>query len=66
MAINVQELFDDIGAQFRDLNGLHPGLWPIVPRLAAAFAVLVVVILLSWFFTGMVRTKKLTKSSKKK
>ncbi|MFZ6688592.1 type 4a pilus biogenesis protein PilO [Undibacterium sp. SXout11W] len=50
MAINVQELFDDIGAQFRDLNGLHPGLWPIVPRLAAAFAVLVVVILLSWFF----------------
>ncbi|MFZ6864476.1 type 4a pilus biogenesis protein PilO [Undibacterium sp. Ji67W] len=50
MAINVQELFDDIGGQFRDLNGLHPGLWPIVPRLAAALAVLVVVILLSWFF----------------
>ncbi|MFZ6752062.1 type 4a pilus biogenesis protein PilO [Undibacterium sp. Dicai25W] len=50
MAINVQEFVDDIGAQFRDLNGLHPGLWPIVPRLAAALAVLAVVILLSWFF----------------
>ncbi|MBC3861266.1 type 4a pilus biogenesis protein PilO [Undibacterium jejuense] len=50
MAINVQELVDDIGAQFRDLNGLHPGLWPIVPRMAAALAVLAVVILLSWFF----------------
>jgi len=50
MAINVQELFDDFGAQFRDLNGLHPGLWPIIPRIASAFAVLAVVILLGWFF----------------
>ena len=50
MAINVKELLDDVGSQFRDLNGLHPGLWPLIPRLTAAGVVLVVVLLLSWFF----------------
>ncbi|MEB0137534.1 MULTISPECIES: type 4a pilus biogenesis protein PilO [unclassified Undibacterium] len=49
MAINVQEVFDDISGQFRDLNGLHPGLWPIAPRAAAALLVLVVVLIAGWF-----------------
>ncbi|MFZ6690511.1 type 4a pilus biogenesis protein PilO [Undibacterium sp. SXout20W] len=50
MAINVKELIDDVGSQFRDLNGLHPGLWPLIPRLTAGAVVLLVVVLLSWFF----------------
>ena len=50
MAINVKELIDDVSSQFRDLNGLHPGLWPLVPRLSVGFGVLVVVLILSWFF----------------
>lgn len=48
MAINVKELFDDINSQFSDLNGLHPGLWPIAPRIAVAFFVLVFVIAIGW------------------
>jgi len=50
MSINVKELIEDVSSQFRDLNGLHPGLWPLVPRLSVGFGVLVVVLILSWFF----------------
>ncbi|MBY0574036.1 MAG: type 4a pilus biogenesis protein PilO [Undibacterium sp.] len=32
---NINEKFKDIASQFSDLKGLHPGLWPIAPRLAA-------------------------------
>ena len=50
MAINVKDAFESISEQFRDLNGLHPGLWPIAPRIAAGFGVLLVVLFLGWFF----------------
>ena len=59
MAINVQEAFDDISAQFKDLNGLHPGLWPIAPRLAAACGVLAVVLGLGWFFYWSSQTEEI-------
>ncbi|MBC3935275.1 type 4a pilus biogenesis protein PilO [Undibacterium rugosum] len=59
MAINVQEAFDDISAQFKDLNGLHPGLWPIAPRLAAACGVLAVVLGLGWFFYWSTQTEEI-------
>lgn len=45
---NIQERFEDLAGQFRDLNGLHPGLWPIAPRMLAAFVLLVVVVLVGW------------------
>ncbi|TXI93608.1 MAG: pilus assembly protein PilO [Burkholderiaceae bacterium] len=47
---NIQEQFEGLASQFRDLNGLHPGLWPIAPRLVAAFAVLIMVIISGWMF----------------
>ena len=50
MATNVKEFFDVISEQFRDLNGLHPGLWPIAPRVAMAFGLMIVVLVLGWFF----------------
>jgi type IV pilus assembly protein PilO len=50
MAINLNEIGDTIGAQFRDLNGLHPGLWPIAPRIATAIGVLILVLGLGWYF----------------
>ncbi|MFZ6654248.1 type 4a pilus biogenesis protein PilO [Undibacterium sp. TJN19] len=50
MAINLNEIGDSIGAQFRDLNGLHPGLWPIAPRIATAIGVLLLVLGLGWYF----------------
>ncbi len=59
MAINVQEAFDDISAQFKDLNGLHPGLWPIAPRLAAACGVLALVLGLGWFFYWSSQTEEI-------
>jgi type IV pilus assembly protein PilO len=48
--MNVKELSDNIAAQFRDLNGLHPGLWPLAPRLLSAFGLALVVIALGWYF----------------
>ncbi len=50
MAININELGESISSQFRDLKGLHPGLWPIVPRLAAAFGIFVLVLVGGYFF----------------
>lgn len=38
-----------IRAQFRGLNGQHPGQWPVLPRLACASGVSVLVIALGWF-----------------
>jgi type IV pilus assembly protein PilO len=42
--------FSDIGAQFRNLNGRHPGQWPLVPRALCGVGVLVAVLFLGWFF----------------
>lgn len=50
MAIDLKELSESLSDQFRDLNGLHPGLWPLAPRLISGLAVLVLVLLLGWFF----------------
>lgn len=50
MAINVKDAFESVSEQFRDLSGLHPGLWPIAPRIAAGFSVLLLVLFLGWFF----------------
>lgn len=47
---NIKETIESIEAQFRDLNGLHPGLWPLAPRMMAAFGVFVFTVFLGWFF----------------
>ncbi|MFI4938879.1 MAG: type 4a pilus biogenesis protein PilO [Burkholderiales bacterium] len=39
-----------IEAQFRGLNGRHPGQWPLVPRLMCGVAVFILVLGLAWFF----------------
>lgn len=40
---------NSIASQFQGLNGRHPGLWPIAPRVLCAVGVLVAVIVLGWF-----------------
>jgi type IV pilus assembly protein PilO len=40
----------DIAAQFQDLNGRHPGQWPLLPRALCGAAVLLAVLALGWFF----------------
>lgn len=46
---NVNEIVEKVSAQFRDLNGVHPGLWPIAPRVLSALALAVAVVALGWF-----------------
>lgn len=47
--MDLKNIGESVAAQFRGLNGRHPGQWPLIPRLlcgvGAAFAVLV----LGWF-----------------
>src|SRR3569832_662433 len=39
-----------VSAQFRGLNGRHPGQWPFIPSLLCGMGALVVVLGLGWFF----------------
>lgn len=47
---NLKEFSESISLQFRDLNGVHPGLWPIAPRILSAIGSIVLVIILGWYF----------------
>ncbi len=47
---DIKEMIESIETQFSDLNGLHPGLWPLVPRMIAAVGVFVLTIVIGWFF----------------
>jgi len=40
----------DIAAQFQNLNGRHPGQWPLLPRALCGAGVLLTVLALGWFF----------------
>lgn len=40
----------NIGAQFQNLNGRHPGQWPLLPRALCGAGVLLAVLALGWFF----------------
>ena len=47
---NMTEISESLSAQFRDLNGVHPGLWPIVPRILCAIGAIVGVLIVGWYF----------------
>jgi type IV pilus assembly protein PilO len=47
---DLKNLGESINAQFRGLNGLHPGQWPLLPRILCGVGVLVAVMALGWFF----------------
>ena len=49
MATDLKNIGESLSAQFRNLNGLHPGLWPIVPRVLLALGVTAVVVLAGYF-----------------
>jgi len=44
------EISESLVTQFRDLNGKHPGLWPIVPRLVCAVAAMIFILVVGWYF----------------
>ena len=44
MNIDLKQLGADIAAQFEGLQGRHPGLWPLAPRLLCAAGVMAAVL----------------------
>lgn len=47
---DLKNLNNALNAQFRNLNGRHPGQWPILPRVLCAVGVLVAAVFFGWFF----------------
>ena len=50
MNIDLKQSFADLAAQFEGLQGRHPGLWPLAPRLLCAAGVMAAVLGLGYFF----------------
>lgn len=46
---DLKNIGESVSAQFRDLNGLHPGQWPLFPRLLCALGVLLAVLAVGWY-----------------
>lgn len=50
MNIDLKQLGADLQAQFQGLQGRHPGLWPLAPRLLCAAGAMAAVLGLGWYF----------------
>ena len=59
MNISAAIRFDAIRAQFRGLEGRHPGLWPVLPRSLCAFAALVAVVVAGGWLVWMPQVDEL-------
>jgi type IV pilus assembly protein PilO len=46
---DLKKLAESVAAQFRGLNGRHPGQWPLIPRLMCGLGAIVAVAFLGWF-----------------
>ncbi|MES3024517.1 MAG: type 4a pilus biogenesis protein PilO [Pseudomonadota bacterium] len=49
MSIDIKQLGASLNGQFQNLNGRHPGQWPIVPRVLCGIGVVVGVVALGYF-----------------
>jgi type IV pilus assembly protein PilO len=49
MATDIKDLIEPIAAQFRGLNGVHPGQWPLAPRVLCGIGVALAVVVLGHF-----------------
>lgn len=47
--LDLKNFGESLSAQFRGLNGRHPGLWPIAPRLLCALGALALVVFFGWY-----------------
>jgi type IV pilus assembly protein PilO len=50
MNIDLKQFGADLAAQFEGLQGRHPGLWPLAPRLLCATGVMVAMLGLGYYF----------------
>jgi type IV pilus assembly protein PilO len=60
MNIDLKQLGAELSAQFRDLQGRPPGLWPLAPRLLCAAGVMALVIVAGYFlyWSGQFETQE--------
>jgi type IV pilus assembly protein PilO len=60
MNIDLKQAFADLSAQFQDLQGRAPGLWPLAPRLLCAAGVMAAVVVLGYFlyWSGQFETQE--------
>jgi type IV pilus assembly protein PilO len=49
MATDLKQLGESLSGQFRNLSGVHPGMWPIAPRLLCGVAVAAAVVVGGYF-----------------
>src|SRR6185503_20521834 len=49
MATDLKRMDEVLKSQFRDLNGVHPGLWPILPRVLLALGVAALAVVAGYF-----------------
>lgn len=49
IAVNFAQLQQDIRKQFQGIDPNDPGQWPLVPRLSAYLALIVLIIIFAWF-----------------
>lgn len=47
---DLKNLGEVVSAQFRGLNGRHPGQWPLIPRALCGLGALAAVVVAGWFF----------------
>jgi type IV pilus assembly protein PilO len=60
MNIDLKQLGADLSAQFQDLQGRPPGLWPLAPRLLCAAGVMALIVTLGYFlyWSGQFETQE--------
>jgi type IV pilus assembly protein PilO len=60
MNIDLKQLGAELSAQFQDLQGRPPGLWPLAPRLLCAAGVLALVVIAGYFlyWSGQFETQE--------
>ena len=46
---DLKNIGSTLSAQFRGLNGRHPGQWPVIPRMLCGLGMLLAVVVLGWF-----------------
>jgi type IV pilus assembly protein PilO len=63
MATDLKDIGASLSAQFSNLNGLHPGLWPIVPRILMAIGVAVLAVLAGYFLSWQTQYEDLEKGA---
>jgi type IV pilus assembly protein PilO len=59
LSVDVASRFEGVASQFRGLNMKEPGLWPVLPKAAAALVLLLLAVVAGWFLVLSAATDEL-------